>query len=72
MKKIKNLSLVYFGNSFVTALGVVLIWRGIWHLLDILDILVFSNNPLWTALGGITVGLLVLFLPDHDLKELKH
>jgi hypothetical protein len=72
MKKIKNLSLVYFGNSFVTALGVVLIWRGIWHLLDILDVLVFASNPLWTALGGIAIGLLILFLPDHDLKELRH
>ncbi len=72
MKKIKNLSLVYFGNSFVTALGIVLIWRGIWHLLDVLDVLVFANNPLWTALGGIAIGLLILFLPDHDLKELRH
>lgn len=72
MKKIKNLNLVYFGNSFITAFGVVLIWRGIWHLLDVIDVLVFANNPLWTALGGIIFGLFILFYPDNDLKELKH
>lgn len=66
----KNIA-AYFSKNLLVVLGVVLIWRGIWHILDFLDVIIFGGNGLWTALGGIIVGLLVLYLPDGDLKELK-
>lgn len=58
----KNISIV---------IGLVLIWRGIWYVLDGLDLMVFGGNHIWTAAGGIVVGLIILWLPDKDLKEIE-
>jgi membrane associated rhomboid family serine protease len=58
----KNLSIV---------VGLVLIWRGIWYVLDGLDILFFGGSHAWTAVGGVIAGLLILYLPDKDLKEIE-
>lgn len=66
----KNIWKIFSKNLFVVV-GVVLVWRGIWHLLDIMDILIFAGNQFWTAVGGIVVGLGILYLPDKDLKELE-
>jgi hypothetical protein len=72
MKKYKkSLTLYYLAKNVFVVVGLVLIWRGIWYVLDALDILFFSNSHLWTAIGGIVVGLLILYLPDHDLKEIE-
>ena len=51
--------------------GLVLIWRGIWYVLDSVDMVLFGGSHIFTALGGIGIGLLILYLPDHDLKELE-
>lgn len=66
----KNLPL-YFIKNLNIAIGLVLIWRGIWYVLDAFDILFFQGHHLWTALGGIVLGLALLYLPDKDLKELQ-
>ncbi len=66
----KNIA-AYFSKNLLVVIGVVLVWRGIWHILDFLDVAIFAGNGLWTSVGGIIVGLLVLYLPDGDLKELK-
>ena len=58
----RNLSIV---------IGLVLVWRGVWYVLDGLDILLFGGSHVWTALGGIVLGLVVLYLPDKDLKEIE-
>ena len=71
MKKIKNLTLSYFTKNFSIVVGLVLIWRGIWYVLDELDSMLFSDNHIWTALGGIILGLIILFIPDKDLKEIE-
>lgn len=64
-------SLAYFSRNMSIAIGLVLIWRGIWYLLDAVDLYFFNNHHPVTALGGIAIGLLILYLPDHDLKELQ-
>lgn len=61
----------YFARNIFVVIGLVLIWRGIWYVLDELDILLFGSNHLFTALGGIVLGLIILYLPDHDLKEIQ-
>ncbi|MSU44693.1 hypothetical protein EXS45_00720 [Candidatus Nomurabacteria bacterium] len=71
MKKIKNLTLSYFTKNFSIVVGLVLIWRGIWYVLDELDSMLFSGNYIWTALGGIILGLIILYIPDKDLKEIE-
>lgn len=39
-------------------------------MLDWIDALWFMNNHFYTAVGGIALGILILYLPDKDLKEL--
>ncbi len=69
-KKFPHRSLGYFVSNISVVLGVVLIWRGIWYVLDKLDAVFFDGNHLPIALGGIVLGILILYIPDHDLKEL--
>jgi hypothetical protein len=63
--------LSYFSSSFGIVLGLVLIWRGIWYVLDVIDLLFFGGSHVFTAIGGIILGLLVLYLPDKNLSELR-
>ena len=57
-----------FFRSLVVALAVIFIWRGVWNLLDkffLTDSFVVSN------VVGIVIGLMLLYLPDGDIKELS-
>ena len=67
----KNFTFAYFSKNLLVAIGLVIIWRGIWHLLDIVDQMLLDGNTFWTAIGGIVVGLAILYFPDEDLKELE-
>lgn len=58
----KNLSLLYL------AIGVVLVWRGVWGLADMY---LFPSNPAMSFLVSIGVGILILWAKDHKLNELK-
>jgi hypothetical protein len=57
----KNLSVV---------IGIVLVWRGIWYILDWIDKVVFGGSRIITTVAGLIFGLVILYIPDHDLKEL--
>lgn len=57
--------------SISVAAGIILIWRGIWYLLDIVDSQFFGGSHIFTSIGGIVVGLLILYLPDRNLDELS-
>jgi hypothetical protein len=70
MKRSQNL-LSYLIRNITIAIGLVLIWRGLWLLLDGIDKVFFGGSHWLTAAGGIVVGVLVLYLPDRDLKELE-
>ncbi len=62
----------YFVKNFGTIVGIVLIWRGIWHVLDAIDIAIIGDEThLITAIGGIIAGFLILYIPDRDLKEIE-
>lgn len=67
----QNLNLKYFSKNLSTVIGIVLIWRGVWYTLDYLDIAIFGGSHAFTAIGGIIVGLVVIYLPDGDLKEIS-
>lgn len=67
----KKESLVsYFVKNIEIVLGLVLIWRGIWYILDEIDLFLLDGSHFWTAVGGVVVGLLILYIPDKDLKEI--
>ena len=63
--------LSYFTSSFGTVLGLVLIWRGIWYVLDAIDMAFFGGSHFVTAISGIVLGFLILYLPDKNLSELR-
>jgi len=68
---LKNkLTLSYLATNVSIVLGLVLIWRGIWYVLDEFDKLLFNGSHFWTAVVGIVLGLVILYLPDKDLKEI--
>ncbi len=57
-------------NNFLVAVAIILIWRGIWYILDFIDLKLFGGSHSLTAIAGIFIGILILYLPDKDLKEL--
>jgi len=61
----------YFAKNMLIVIGLVLIWRGIWYVFDGIDLYLFDGSHAWTAIGGIIVGLLLLYIPDKDLKEIE-
>lgn len=65
-----KLTLSYLAKNISVVIGLVLIWRGIWHVLDALDKWLFGGSHFWTSLLGIIIGLVILYLPDNDLKEI--
>ncbi len=71
MRKKKYKGVLYFIRTLSIVVGLVLIWRGIWHLLDVFEHVYFGGELLWTSIVGIIIGILLLYIPDHDLKEIE-
>jgi uncharacterized membrane protein HdeD (DUF308 family) len=67
----KHKDLKYFARTLSIVVGLVMIWRGIWHVLDYIEIKYFNGELFWTGLFGILLGTLLLYLPDQDLKEIE-
>jgi hypothetical protein len=75
LKKIKNVpQLQQFKNdhpiinAIVILLAVVMLWRGIW---GILDTYFFPGSPLFSYLVSIGLGALVLYLDDFKIDNLR-
>lgn len=66
-----KITLQYLAKNISIVICLVLIWRGIWYVLDGLDKWLFDGSHTWTALIGIIIGLIILYLPDKDLKEIE-
>lgn len=64
-------SLKYFAKNISIAIGIILIWRGVWVLLDLLDQVLFGGDHIVTAVSGIIVGVIILYLPDKNLNALE-
>lgn len=60
-----------FLHTLLIVLGIVLVWRGIWYILDKLDERLFGSSHVWTAIGGIILGLIILYIPNKNLKEIE-
>lgn len=71
-KKNKFVGLIhYFSKNLFVIIGIVLMWRGVWVLLDLVDESLGMDFRWITAPVGILVGILILYLPDKDLDEIK-
>lgn len=62
---------LYVIKNIYTVVAIVLVWRGIWYVLDALDYGIFGGSHWLTSLGGIVLGVSLLYLPDRDLKEIE-
>jgi hypothetical protein len=69
--KHRHHTLQYFARNLGIIVGIVLIWRGVWVVLDQIDLWLFGANHLSTAILGIIAGFVLLYLPDRDLKEIS-
>lgn len=70
MKKSK-LTWKYFLRNFVIVVCLVMIWRGIWYVLDEIDKILFGDSNIWVALVSIFLGLFLICLIDKDLKAIE-
>ncbi|OHA88267.1 MAG: hypothetical protein A2653_00825 [Candidatus Zambryskibacteria bacterium RIFCSPHIGHO2_01_FULL_43_25] len=66
-----KLTFDYLSKNLAIVIGLVLIWRGIWYVLDEIDLVFLGGSHFFTAVGGIILGLAILYIPDHDLKEIQ-
>ena len=60
----------YFAKNVVMVVSIVLIWRGFWYILDFIDFN-FIGSHIYTSIGGIILGFILLYIPDKDLKEIE-
>jgi len=60
----------YFAKNIIMVISIVLIWRGFWYILDFID-LNYIGSHIYTSIGGIILGFILLYIPDHDLKEIE-
>jgi hypothetical protein len=67
----KKLGLEYFTKSIVVAIGLILVWRGVWVALDLIDKWLFGGNHIVTAILGIIIGLVFIYFPEKNLKTLE-
>ena len=63
--------LLYIARNMSIVIGLVLIWRGVWYVLDAIDAAFLGGNHLVSGVVGIVLGLVILYVPDKDLKELE-
>ena len=61
----------YFIKTLSIVIGLVMIWRGVWYVLDYVDVILFGGYNHWTGLLGVLLGVLLLYIPDRDLKEIE-
>lgn len=55
-------------ETIFAAVGVVLVWRGVWGLLDHY---LFPNNPDLSYIASLCIGLVVLYFDDYVFDELR-
>jgi hypothetical protein len=67
--KAKKSILHFLGNIHII-LGVILVWRGVWYILDGLDYFLLGGNHFWAAFVGLLFGLGLLYWHDKDLDEI--
>jgi hypothetical protein len=70
MKK-QKITFRYITKNLLVVFGIVLVWRGVWHILDQIDLFLFGGNHSWSAVIGMIVGLVILYIPDKNLKEIE-
>ncbi len=71
MHKRNRHGIAYFAKNLGTIIGIVLVWRGVWYALDEIDKVFLGGSHFTTAVVGVVLGFLILYIPDKDLKEIE-
>lgn len=58
-------------TSIPIAIGLVLVWRSLWYIVDGFDLFFFAGDHTVSVIAGLVIGILLLYLPDRDLKEIE-
>lgn len=70
-KRKKERAFAHIVSRLYTVLGIVLVWRAIWYILDELDKWLFGGSHLEISIMSLVLGVILLFVPDWDLKEIE-
>lgn len=57
---------LYFSRYLIASVGLVLIWRGLWFLLDQLEVALLGGNHVVMAVISIALGMGILYRHGHD------
>ena len=61
----------YLIKNVIVAIGLILVWRGVWYGLDLIDELIFGGSHVVTVIIGIVVGFALMYLPERNLETLE-
>lgn len=56
-------------ESLLMILGAILIWRGVWILLDLFDNRFLGGTHVWSSVVGIIIGVILVYFADRDLED---
>jgi len=65
-KKPKKRSFRKILYAILIAFGIISFWRGAWYLLDIY---LFPNNHLWSAIASVILGILILYSTERLIES---
>ena len=57
-------------RNLYNVVGVILVWRGIWLVLDSIDQAVYGGSHWTTGIIGTIIGLALLYLPKNNFDAL--
>lgn len=52
----------YISHSIIAMIGAVLVWRGLWRILDDVDVAFFGGDNFWFAVANVGIGILILLI----------
>lgn len=56
------------GNAIVIVFAIIMLWRGAW---GILDTYFFPGSPTLSYIASIAIGVLILYLDNFSIHNLK-
>lgn len=63
----KNRPIRHILKRLISVIGIVLVWRGVWYLLDYIDRTYFNGGHALTAIAGILIGSIILYIIDKEI-----
>ena len=62
----KNKQFIYFSRYLIASVGLVLVWRGLWFILDQIELSLLGGNHAGMAIASVIAGMYILYLSGHE------